>query len=116
MADKATKTTTVAVTIENFNSIVDADKPVLLDFWAEWCAPCRMLGPVLERLALKYGDKVIVGKVNVDEQQELGQHFQIKGIPNVMILKDKKILHNLVGVRSEREYVELLDSLVSEEN
>lgn len=116
MADKATKTTTVAVTKENFNSMVDTDKPVLLDFWAEWCSPCRMLGPVLERLALKYDGKVIVGKVNVDEQQELGQHFQIRGIPNVMILKDKQILHNLVGVRSEREYVELLDSLVLEEN
>lgn len=115
MADKATKTTTVAVTIENFNSIVDADKPVLLDFWAEWCAPCRMLGPVLEKLALKYGDKIIVGKVNVDEQQELGQHFQIRGIPNVMIVKDKQILHNLVGVRSEREYIEILDSMLKED-
>jgi len=115
MADKATKTTTVAVTSENFNSIVDTDKPVLLDFWAEWCAPCRMLGPVLEKLALKYGDQIIVGKVNVDEQQELGQHFQIRGIPNVMIVKDKQILHNLVGVRSEREYIEILDSMLKED-
>lgn len=115
MADKAIKTTTVAVTIENFNSIVDTDKPVLLDFWAEWCSPCRMLGPILERIAEKYGDKIIVGKINVDEQQELGQHFQIRGIPNVMIAKDKQILHNLVGVRSEREYIEILDSMLSEE-
>ncbi len=116
MADKITKTTTVAVTSENFNSVVDTDKPVLLDFWAQWCSPCRMLGPILDRVAEKYGDKIIVGKVNVDEQQELGQHFQIRGIPNVLIVKNKQILHNLVGVRSEREYVELLDSLLSEEN
>ena len=116
MAEKAIKTATVAVTLENFNSIVDTDKPVLLDFWAEWCMPCKMLGPILERIAEKYGDRVIVGKINVDEQQELGQHFQIKGIPNVMIAKDKQILHNLVGVRSEREYTEILDSMFSEEN
>ena len=115
MADKATKTTTVAVTIENFNNIVDTDKPVILDFWAPWCAPCRMLGPILERIAEKYGDKVTVGKINVDEQQELGQHFQIRGIPNVMIAKDKQVLHNLVGVRSEREYVDILDSMINEE-
>lgn len=111
-----TKQVTVAVTVENFNNIVDTDKPVLLDFWAEWCMPCRMLGPIVEKLAVKYGDKIVVGKVNVDEQQELGQHFQIRGIPHVMIVKDKQILHNLVGVRSEREYIEILDSLTEEEN
>jgi thioredoxin 1 len=116
MAEKAVKTSTVKITLDNFNSVVDTEKPVLMDFWAEWCMPCRMLGPILERLAEKYGDKVIVGKINVDEEQELGQHFQIRGIPNVMIAKDKKILHNLVGVRSEREYAEILDSMLSEEN
>lgn len=115
MADKATKTTTVEVTLENFNTIVDTDKPVVLDFWAPWCSPCRMLGPILERVAAKYGEKVIVAKINVDEQQELGQHFQIRGIPNVMIARNKQILHNLVGVRSEREYVEILDSMLNEE-
>lgn len=111
-----TKQVAVAVTKENFNNIVDTDKPVLLDFWAEWCMPCRMLGPIVEKLAVKYSDKIVVGKVNVDEQQELGQHFQIKGIPNVIIIKDKQILHNLVGVRSEREYIEILDSMTAEEN
>jgi len=115
MADKPTKPTTVAVTLENFNSIVDTDKPVILDFWAEWCAPCRMLGPILEKLSLKYGDKIVVGKVNVDEQQELGQHFQIRSIPNVMIAKDKQILHNLVGVRAEREYIGIIDSMLKED-
>ncbi len=116
MTEKTMKAATVAVTQDNFNSIVDTDKPILLDFWAEWCMPCRMLGPIVEKLAEQYGEKVVVGKVNVDEQQELGQHFQIRGIPNVMVIKDKQILHNLVGVRPEREYVEILDSMITEEN
>lgn len=110
------KTTTVEVTKDNFNSLVETDKPVFLDFWAEWCMPCRMLGPIVERLAEKYGDNAIIGKVNVDQQQELGAYFQVRGIPNVMIIKDKEVLHNLVGVRPEREYVEILDSLISQEN
>lgn len=115
MSEKV-KSTTVEVTKDNFNSIVESDKPILLDFWAEWCMPCRMLGPIVEKLAKKYGDDVVVGKVNVDIEQELGGYFQVRSIPNVMIIKDKKVLHNMVGVRPEGDYTEILDSLISENN
>ncbi|MBN1624848.1 MAG: thioredoxin [Clostridia bacterium] len=115
MSEKV-KSTTVVVTKDNFNSIVESNKPILLDFWAEWCMPCRMLGPIVEKLAEKYGDDVVIGKVNVDVEQELGGYFQVRSIPNVMIIKDKKVLHNMVGVRPEGDYTEILDSLISENN
>jgi thioredoxin 1 len=114
MSEKVKNTATVEVTKDNFNSIVETEKPVLVDFWAEWCMPCKMLGPIVEKLAQKYGNDVVVGKVNVDQEQELGAYFQVRGIPNVMIIKDKKVVHNLVGVRPEGEYVEILDSLIKE--
>jgi len=115
MSEKV-KGTALEVTKDNFNSIVETDKPILLDFWAEWCMPCRMLGPIVEKLSGKYGEDVVVGKINVDKEQELGAYFQVRSIPNVMIIKDKKVLHNLVGVRPEGEYTEILDSLVNENN
>jgi thioredoxin 1 len=115
MSEKV-KGMTLEVTKDNFNSIVESDKPILLDFWAEWCMPCRMLGPIVEKLAAKYGDDVVVGKVNVDVEQELGAYFQVRSIPNVMIIKDRKVLHNMVGVRPEGDYTEILDSLISENN
>lgn len=114
MSEKVKNAATVEVTKDNFNSIVDTEKPILVDFWAEWCMPCKMLGPIVEKLVEKYGDDIVVGKVNVDQEQELGAYFQVRGIPNVMIIKDKKVVHNLVGVRSEGEYVEILDSMIKE--
>ena len=114
MSEKTEKITTVEVTKDNFNELVETEKPVFLDFWAEWCMPCRMLGPIVENLSQKYGDDVVVGKVNVDKEQELGAYFQIRSIPNVMVIKDKKVLHNIVGVRSEGEYTDILDSLLEE--
>ncbi len=103
---------TKEITRENFNSVIETDKPILIDFWAGWCAPCRMLGPAMDELAEKYGDDIIIGKVNVDEQRELAQHFNIRGIPNIIILKDKQIVNNLVGVRPAAEYEKSLDSLL----
>ncbi|MFO7611178.1 MAG: thioredoxin [Clostridia bacterium] len=103
---------TKEITKENFNSVVETDKPILIDFWAEWCAPCRMLGPIVEDIAAGYGDKVVIGKVNVDNQRELAQHFGIMGIPSVFILKDKQIVNNLVGVRPKKDYENALDSLL----
>lgn len=100
------------ITVENFNDIVNSDKPVFIDFWAEWCGPCKMLGPTVEQLAEKYGDEAIIGKVNVEEQQALAQHFKVSGIPSVFLIKDKKVVDNLVGVRSKAEYEKAIDSLI----
>lgn len=85
-------------TSENFDSeVLQSDKPVLVDFYADWCGPCRMMGPVVEKLAEKYDGRVKVGKVNVDEQPELAGRYGVMSIPNFVFLKDGKAVDNVVG-------------------
>ncbi len=72
------------ITLDNFKSeVIDSDKPVLLDFWATWCAPCRMLGPSIDQLSEQYKEKAVIGKINIDEQRELAEHFGVMSIPSV---------------------------------
>ena len=86
------------ITKNNFNEeVVNSDIPVLLDFWAPWCGPCRMLAPVIEELADEYDGKAKIGKVNVDEEPELASHFDVASIPTVVIIKDKKIIDKSIG-------------------
>lgn len=99
----------VNVTTETFRStVIDSDKPVLVDFWAEWCGPCKKLGPVLEQVADEMGDKVTIAKVNVDEERTLGALYQIMSIPAVMIFKDGKKVDEFVGVRSKQDIISRL--------
>lgn len=87
------------ITNANFKTeVLESDKPVLIDFWASWCAPCRMLSPVIDRIAEERSD-IKVCKVNVDEQGELAQQFGVMSIPTVVAMKDGKILEQAVGVR-----------------
>lgn len=89
-------------TKENFNTeVAKSDKPVLIDFYADWCGPCKMMSPVVERLAKKYDGKVKVGKVNSDEQQELAAAFNVISIPNLFFIKDGKVVDHVVGVTPE---------------
>jgi len=93
----------------NFDSeVLKADKPVLLDFWAPWCAPCRMIGPVVEAISNELSDKVIVGKVNVDQERELAMKFNIMSIPNLLIIKNGKVVENIVGYRPKEDLESLL--------
>lgn len=99
------------LTSENFSKIVENAKGiVLVDFWAPWCMPCRLVGPVIERLAKSFEGRVTVAKLNVDEHASIAARYHISGIPTVGIFRDGKLINQLVGVRPERAYRNALES------
>ena len=104
----------VMVTDETFEEEVLAhDKPVLVDFWAEWCAPCLMVGPILEKLAEEFAGQIRVAKVNVDENPGLSQHFKIMSIPNMMAIKERTIVYNSPGALPEAALRDLVQQLIA---
>lgn len=96
----------------NFNEIVKSDKLVLVDFWASWCGPCKMLSPVIDRIAQEYEGKINVGKVNVDDEGALASQFAIVSIPTVILFKDGKVVEKLIGVHSFDDYADMIDKLL----
>lgn len=99
-------------TEESFDKAVKENGLLVVDFWAEWCGPCKMLGPVIEQLANDYDGKAVVGKVNVDDEPELAQRFGIMSIPTVIFFKDGKEVARKVGVMPMGEFTKVLDTLV----
>ena len=100
----------ITITKANFDTeVMHSDRPVLLDFWATWCGPCRMLSPVIAEIAEEYDGKVKVGKVNVDEEEELAAAFQVESIPMVVLIKDGKVVDGFVGYHPKADIVKLLD-------
>lgn len=98
------------ITIDNFEQeVMKEEKAVLLDFWAQWCGPCRMLTPMLEKLRDEIGDDAVIGKINVDEQRELAQKFGVMSIPSVFVMKGGKIVDSAVGVRQPDHYKEMIE-------
>ena len=98
----------INITNESFeNEVLRADKPVLLDFWAPWCGPCRMVSPIVDEIAEERSD-IVVGKINVDEQPALASRFGIMSIPTLVVMKDGKVANHAVGARSKAQILELL--------
>jgi thioredoxin 1 len=102
----------VEFTDSNFETeVLQSDKPVLVDFWAEWCMPCRMLAPTIDKIAESYADKVKVGKVDTDSNREVAIKYQISAIPTVILFKNGQVAQKFVGLKQEREFKEAIDSL-----
>lgn len=98
--------------VAHFQSdVLSSDKPVLVDFWAEWCGPCRVLGPILDDVASEIGDKASILKVNVDDNPELAQKYGIRGIPTMIFFKNGQAAKTLVGVQAKEEIKKTLEEL-----
>jgi thioredoxin 1 len=102
------------LTDKNFDELVlKSDKPVLVDFWAEWCGPCRMIAPVVEELSKEYEGKAIIGKVNVDENSEISAKYGIRNIPTLLFFKNGEVVDKHVGVAPKSLLAGKLDNLLS---
>jgi len=100
------------ITNANFQELVKGNKPLMVDFWAEWCGPCRMVGPIVEELAQEYAGRVVVGKVNVDENDDLAGMFGIRSIPTMLFFKNGEVVDKLVGAASKSVVESKLKSLL----
>jgi thioredoxin 1 len=101
------------ITDQNFEELVlKSEKPVLVDFWAEWCGPCRMIGPVVEELSHDYEGKAVIGKVNVDENPGISAQFGIRSIPTILFIKNGEVVDRNVGAAPKAQLAEKLNAIM----
>ncbi len=105
----------ITLTDANFQvEVLQSKQPILVDFWAEWCGPCRMLGPVIEKIAIANADRIAVRKMNVDENPNTPQKYGIQGIPTVIFFKDGEVAKQLVGYQAQDKIQKAIDELFPE--
>ncbi len=100
------------ITDANFNEYANSGKPMVLDFWAEWCGPCRMVSPIIDELAQEYEGRVVIGKMDVDNNDEVVGQFGIRNIPTVLFLKNGEMVDKIVGATSKDKFVEKIEALL----
>ena len=101
------------ITDSNFEeTVLKSDTPVLVDFWAAWCGPCRMVGPIIDELSEEYEGKAVIGKVDIDSNQQYAAQFGVRNIPTVLVFKNGELVDRKVGVSSKNDYAQALDSLI----
>ena len=102
----------VTITTENFESLRNGDKPLVVDFWATWCGPCRAIAPIIEELANEYDGKIVVGKCDVEENDDLAMEFGIRNIPTILFIKNGVVVDKHVGASTKSKLQEKFDKLV----
>ena len=103
----------LAITDATFDEVVlKSNKPVVVDFWAAWCGPCRMVGPVIDEVATEYDGKAVVGKVDVDANQEFAAKYGVRNIPTVLIFQNGEVVGRQVGVSQKKTYTDAIDALL----
>lgn len=101
---------TVEITDSNFEEILKSEQPVLVDFWAEWCGPCKMIGPLVEELAGDYDGKAVIGKVNVDENPNMSAKFGIRSIPTLLVFKGGEVVDKQIGAVPKQVLADKIDA------
>ncbi|MCC5945335.1 MAG: thioredoxin [Bernardetiaceae bacterium] len=101
----------IEATSDNFESLIASDKPVVVDFWAEWCGPCQMMMPIVDEIAKEYEGKATICKVNVDDQAELSTKFGIRSIPTIMFFKNGEMKEKITGAANKKVLTERIDAL-----
>jgi thioredoxin 1 len=103
----------IEITDDNFETeVIKSDKPVLIDFWAVWCGPCKMIAPIVEELASEYNGKVKIGKLDVDSNQQTAIKFGVRGIPTLLIFKEGKLKDTIIGAVPKKHLVDKLNSVL----
>jgi thioredoxin 1 len=102
----------VTITKENFAELKAGNLPLVVDFWATWCGPCRMVGPIIDELAKQYDGKIVVGKCDVEDNEELAAEFGIRNIPTILFFKNGEVVDKLIGAQSKAKFEEKFEAML----